>query len=148
MIVLYCLAHCVLACYQPEQELIMPSAAIFIVLSAQTQNNISGLSIQQLIALLGFTIFISFKVFSMFESLQKVALFAYIVCLIASSLSWFLFTPHELLKDLPPVICQYQWKYYTAPSKSGRRNWVGQLAFIRLSFPEYLQNSVLKNLST
>lgn len=79
----------------------------------------------------------------MIKMLQVVALYFYFICCISAGIIWFLFTP---TLAVPANICHFQGKYFLAPSIKGRTRWSGSLNAIRLTFSEYLQNSVMKGL--
>lgn len=75
------------------------------------------------------------------------ALAIYISTVLVSVMLWYVFSPKSILKDLPDTICHYQGKYFLSRTNTGKHRFAGNLNSIRLTFKEYLQNSVLKNLA-
>lgn len=65
-------------------EFIGSSLSIFIMLSANTEKSVKGISLQQLLALAGYMVFITTKLVKFFESIQAVALALYFTTVIAA----------------------------------------------------------------
>ncbi len=58
MISHYCLAHCLTVAFDSSDSFIATSLTIYIMLSSTTEQNITGIAIQQLFAILGYIIYI------------------------------------------------------------------------------------------
>jgi hypothetical protein len=127
-------------------EFIGSSMSIFIMLSANTEKSVKGISLQQLLALVGYVVFVTTKLIKFVESMQKIALAFYFVTVISAILLAWLFKTNTLLKGIPKTICHHQGKYFLARSSTGRQRFAGNLNPIRLTFKEYFHNSVMKHL--
>ena len=138
MLIVYCFIHCVVAYTQFGGEFIGSSLSIFIMLSASSENSAKGVSLQQILALCGYTLFITTKLIKFVESLQQIALAIYFITVLAAAILWFLFSPSKLLKGLPNKICHFQGKYYLSRTNIGKQKFAGNLNSIRLTFKEYL----------
>lgn len=72
-------------------EFIGSSLSIFIMLSANTEKSVKGISLQQLLALAGYMVFVTTKLVKFVESMQAVALAFYFMTVIAAIILVWLF---------------------------------------------------------
>ena len=114
------------------------------MLAASTEKSIRGIRIDELIAILGYMVFIVSKCFGLFTN---VALIVYILACTISFVIWYAFTPHTALKNLPQTICHFQGKYFLSPMNTNRKRYKSNLSYVIYTFPEYLRNSVVKQIN-
>jgi len=72
-------------------EFIGSSLSIFIMLSANTEKSVKGISLQQLLALVGYMVFVTTKLVKFVESMQPIALAFYFTTVIAAIILVWLF---------------------------------------------------------
>ena len=114
------------------------------MLTASTEKSMRGITIVELIAILGYSVFMVAKSFKMFTD---IALLIYILACAVSFCIWYIFTPHAALKNLPSTIVHYKGQYFLSPTKTKRKRYQSNLSYIIYTFPSYLRNSVIKSIT-